>query len=30
MEDTKEDGRWNYWGLLEEEPIEDKDDTNNK
>ena len=30
MEDTKEDGRWNYWGLLEEEPIEDKHDTNDK
>jgi hypothetical protein len=31
MENTIEDGRWNYWGLLEEEePIEDKDDTNNK
>jgi hypothetical protein len=31
MEDTKEaDGRWNYWGLLEEEPIEEEDVTNNK
>jgi hypothetical protein len=30
MEDTKEDGRWNYWGLLEEEPIEDEHDTNDK
>jgi hypothetical protein len=30
MENTIEDGRWNYWGLLEEEPIEDEDDTNNK
>lgn len=31
MEDTKVDGRWNYWGLLEEEePIEDEDDINNE
>jgi|TARA_B110000858_G_scaffold2477_1_gene2744 hypothetical protein len=33
MEDTKEaDGRWNYWGLLEEEeePIEEEDVTNDK
>lgn len=30
MEDTKEDGRWNWWGLLEEEPEEEENDTNYK
>jgi len=29
MEDTYEDGRWNYWGLVED-PEEEEDDTNNQ
>ena len=30
MEESIEDGRWNWWGLLEEEPEEEENDTNNK
>jgi hypothetical protein len=31
MENAKEDGRWNWWGLLEIEPeVEEKDGTDNE
>jgi hypothetical protein len=30
MEDNTQDGRWNWWGLLEEEDEEKDGDTDNK
>lgn len=30
MENTEEDGRWNWWGTLVTEPEEEEDDTNNE
>jgi len=31
MENTKEDGRWNWWGLLEIEPeVEEEDGTDDE
>lgn len=30
MEEKIEDGRWNWWGLLEDEEDEEEDGTDNK